>query len=165
MPSQTTDQSMTWLIFALMTVVCWGLYGVFLHSGQMGMADPVNGRYKAFLFVGIAYLITAVLGPVIMLMLNGASWTFSAKGMTWSLIAGIAGALGAFCVLLAFGAKGTPSVVMSIVFAGAPVVNAIVAFALHPPAGGFAAMRWQFLAGIALAALGGYLVTMYRPGN
>ncbi len=165
MPSQTTDQSMTWLIFALMTVVCWGLYGVFLHSGQMGMADPVNGRYKAFLFVGIAYLITAVLGPVLMLMLNGASWTFSAKGMTWSLIAGIAGALGAFCVLLAFGAKGTPSVVMSIVFAGAPVVNAIVAFALHPPAGGFAAMRWQFLAGIALAALGGYLVTMYRPGN
>ncbi len=165
MPSQTTDQSMTWLIFALMTVVCWGLYGVFLHSGQMGMADPVNGRYKAFLFVGIAYLITAVLGPVLMLLLNGASWTFSAKGMTWSLIAGIAGALGAFCVLLAFGAKGTPSVVMSIVFAGAPVVNAIVAFALHPPAGGFAAMRWQFLAGIALAALGGYLVTMYRPGN
>lgn len=165
MPAQTTDQSMTWLLFALMTVVCWGLYGVFLHSGQMGMADPVNGRYKAFLFVGIAYLITAVLGPVIMLLLNGASWTFSAKGMTWSLIAGIAGALGAFCVLLAFGAKGTPSVVMSIVFAGAPVVNAIVAFALHPPAGGFAAMRWQFLAGIALAALGGYLVTMYRPGN
>jgi drug/metabolite transporter (DMT)-like permease len=160
-----SDHSMTWLIFALMTVLCWGLYGVFLHSGQIGMADPVNGRYKAFLFVGIAYLITAVIGPVIVLLLNGASWTFSAKGMTWSLIAGIAGALGAFCVLLAFGAKGTPSVVMSIVFAGAPIVNAIVAVALHPPPGGFAALRWQFLAGIALAALGGYLVTRYRPGN
>ncbi len=165
MTSNPSDQSMTWLIFALMTVVCWGLYGVFLHSGQMGMADPVNGRYKAFLFVGIAYLVTAVLGPVIVLLVNGASWSFPAKGMTWSLIAGIAGALGAFCVLLAFGAKGTPSVVMSIVFAGAPVVNAIVAFAMHPPIGGFGAMRWQFLAGIALAAVGGYLVTMYRPGN
>ncbi len=165
MTSNHSDQSLTWLLFALMTVVCWGLYGVLLHSGQMGMADPVNGRYKAFLFVGIAYLITAVIGPVIMLLLNDASWTFSAKGMTWSLIAGIAGALGAFCVLLAFGAKGTPSVVMSIVFAGAPVVNAVVAFAMHAPAGGFRAMRWQFLAGIALAALGGYLVTRYRPGN
>ena len=165
MPAQSTDNSMTWLLFALMTVVCWGLYGVFLHSGQMGMADPVNGRYKAFLFVGLAYLITAVIGPVIVLLMNGASWTFSAKGMTWSLIAGIAGALGAFCVLLAFGAKGTPSVVMSIVFAGAPVVNAVVAFALHPPKGGLATMRWQFLAGIALAALGGYLVTKYRPGS
>lgn len=165
MPAQSTDHSMTWLLFALMTVVSWGLYGVFLHSGQMGMADPVNGRYKAFLFVGVAYLITAVVGPVIVLLANGASWSIPAKGMSWSLLAGTVGALGAFCVLLAFGAKGTPSVVMSIVFAGAPVVNAIVAFALHPPAGGFAAMRWQFLAGIALAALGGYLVTMYRPGN
>ncbi|NUO80840.1 hypothetical protein HUU05_12240 [candidate division KSB1 bacterium] len=156
---------MTWLLFALMTVVSWGLYGVFLHSGQMGMADPVNGRYKAFLFVGIAYLITAVVGPVIMLLISGASWSMPAKGMNWSLLAGVVGALGAFCVLLAFGAKGTPSVVMSIVFAGAPVVNAVVAFTMHPPSGGFRAMRWQFLAGIALAALGGYLVTRYRPGN
>ena len=44
--------SYSWLYFALGTVVTWGLYGIFLHMGQMGMADPVNGRYKAFLFVG-----------------------------------------------------------------------------------------------------------------
>ena len=42
---------MRWLIFALMTVVSWGLYGVFLHKGQILMADPVLGRYKAFFFV------------------------------------------------------------------------------------------------------------------
>jgi drug/metabolite transporter (DMT)-like permease len=161
----TSQPGMTWLIFALMTVVAWGLYGVLLHSGQMAMGDPVNGRYKAFLFVGIAYLITAVLGPAIILAVNGASWSIPAKGITWSLVAGIAGALGAFCVLLAFGAKGTPSVVMSIVFAGAPIVNAIVALSLHPPAGGFSALRWQFILGILLAALGGYLVTLYRPGS
>jgi len=164
MPDTNASQSgMTWLIFALMTVVSWGLYGVFLHSGQMGMSDPVNGRYKAFLFVGIAYLITAVVGPAIMLLANGATWSMPAKGMGWSLLAGTVGALGAFCVLLAFGAKGTPNVVMAIVFAGAPVVNAIVALALHPPAGGWGAMRWQFIAGILLAAFGGYLVTRYRP--
>jgi uncharacterized membrane protein len=161
--TNTSQPGMTWLIFALMTVFSWGLYGVFLHSGQMAMGDPVNGRYKAFLFVGIAYLITAVIGPAIILIANGASWTIPAKGMTWSLLAGIAGALGAFCVLLAFGAKGTPSVVMSIVFAGAPIVNAIVALALHPPAGGWSALRWQFIAGILLAALGGFLVTKYKP--
>ncbi|MCI0692341.1 hypothetical protein L0337_10110 [candidate division KSB1 bacterium] len=163
--ANASQPGMTWLIFALMTVLSWGLYGVFLHSGQMGMSDPINGRYKAFLFVGIAYLITAVVGPTIMLLANGASWSIPAKGMTWSLLAGILGALGAFCVLLAFGAKGTPSVVMSIVFAGAPIVNAIVALALHPPAGGWSALRWQFIAGILLAALGGYLVTLYRPGS
>ena len=33
---------MNWLFFAMMTVVSWGLYGVFLHKGQLGMGDAVN---------------------------------------------------------------------------------------------------------------------------
>lgn len=163
MGDPTQQPGMTWLIYALMTVASWGLYGVFLHSGQIGMADPVNGRYKAFLFVGIAYFITAVLAPLVLLAINGAVWTFPAKGMALSLIAGIVGAIGAFCVLLAFGAKGSPAVVMSIIFAGAPIVNAIVALSLHPPAGGWLALRWQFVLGIVLAAVGGMLVTLYKP--
>lgn len=157
--------SMTWLIYALMTVLSWGFYGVFLHTGQVNMADPVNGRYKAFLFVGLAYFVTAVLAPMLILIINNASWAFPAKGMAWSLLAGIVGAIGAFCVLLAFGAKGSPSVVMSIIFAGAPIVNAIVALSIHPPAGGWANLRWQFVTGILLAALGGCLVTLYKPGS
>ena len=72
-------------------------------------------------------------------------------------------AAGAFGVLLAFGARGTPPVVMSIVFAGAPVVNAVAALLLQPPAGGWRAVRWPFFAGILLAALGGCLVTLYKP--
>lgn len=155
---------LAWLVFALMTVGCWGLYGVFLHGGQAAMGDPANGRYKAFLFVGIAYFLTAVLAPLALLVARGASWSYPGRGMLWSLAAGLVGAAGAFCVLLAFGARGTPSVVMSIVFAGAPVVNAVVALAMHPPAGGLRAVRWPFVAGILLAALGGCLVTLYRPG-
>lgn len=159
----TSVASMGWLIYALTTVVAWGLYGVLLHGGQTSMADPVNGRYKAFLFVGLAYFLTAVVAPLAVLLWNGASWTFPARGMSWSLLAGVAGAVGAFSVLLAFGARGSPAVVMSIVFAGAPVVNALCAIAMHPPAGGRASLRWQFVAGIGLAALGGCLVTLYRP--
>jgi len=155
---------MTWLIWALLTVVTWGVYGVLLHAGQVAMGDPVNGRYKAFLFVGIAYFVTAVVAPLVVLQVNGATWVFPARAAWLSLLAGIVGAAGAFGVLLAFGAKGSPTVVMSIVFAGAPVVNAFTALALHPPAGGFAALRWQFMLGIALAALGGCLVTLYKPG-
>lgn len=154
---------MSWLVFALMTVVSWGLYGAFLHTGQLGMADPVNGRYKAFLFVGLAYFLTAVLAPLIVLKLQGATWVFPAKGAAWSLIAGIVGATGAFCVLLAFGAKGTPPVVMSIVFGGAPLVNALYSLTLHPPQGGWGGIRWQFYAGMLLVALGGVLVTLYKP--
>jgi drug/metabolite transporter (DMT)-like permease len=155
---------MNWLLYALMTVASWGVYGIFLHSGQMGMKDTVNGRYKAFLFVGLAYFLTAVLAPLVVLLIRGADWNYPKGGMLWSLIAGIAGAVGAFCVLLAFGAKGTPAVVMSIVFAGAPVVNAVVALLQHPPSGGFGSIKPQFFLGIILAALGGCLVTLYKPG-
>jgi drug/metabolite transporter (DMT)-like permease len=155
---------MTWLLFALLTVVTWGVYGVLLHTGVVGMGDPANGRIKAFLFVGLAYFVTAVVGPLVLLATNGASWSFPARGVWWSLIAGIAGAVGALCVLLAFGSRGSPAVVMSIVFAGAPIVNAFTAIAMHPPAGGLSALRWQFVLGILLAAAGGYLVVSYKPG-
>lgn len=165
MPPSTSAQApgMTWLIFTLMTVFSWGVYGVFLHTGQVGMQDPVNGRYKAFLFVGLAYFLVAVIGPFLMLVLSGADWKYPVAGMSWSLIAGVMGAIGAFCVLLAFGAKGAPTVVMAIVFAGAPVVNAIVSLCQHPPAGGWGGISWKFWCGILLAAAGGCMVSLNKP--
>jgi drug/metabolite transporter (DMT)-like permease len=162
-PTQTGQAGSAWLLFSLLTVVSWGVYGVFLHTGTLGMSDPVNGRLKAFLFVGIAYFLTAVLAPLGILAAKGATWSFPSKGLWWSLIAGIVGAIGALGVLLAFGAKGTPAVVMSIVFAGAPVVNALVGILMHPPQGGLGSIKPQFYAGIALAAIGGCLVSYYKP--
>ena len=154
---------MNWLFYALLTVLTWGLYGVYLHSGQLAMGDPINGRYKAFLFVGIAYFIIAVLAPLAVLKFNGADFNFPGKGIWLSLFAGALGAIGAFGILLAFGAKGTPTVVMAIVFAAAPIVNAIAATLMHPPKGGFGGIAWQFYAGIVLAAAGGCLVSFYKP--
>lgn len=164
----TQKPTMTWLFFAFLTVFTWGVYGIFLHTGQMGMGDPVNGRYKAFLFVGIAYFLTAVLAPLAVLKMNGATWSFPATGAWWSLIAGIVGAIGAFGVLLAFGAAPKPvtsyvPVIMSIIFAGAPIVNALVSLIKDPPEGGWGVITWQFWLGIALAAVGGCLVTLYKP--
>lgn len=154
-----------WLVFSLATVLSWGLYGFLLHLGQLGMADPANGRIKAFLCVGVAYVLVAVLAPLAILMSAKASWDFPAKGLTLSILAGVAGAIGALCVLLAFGAKGNPAVVMSIVFAGAPVVNALVALIAHPPEGGWSTLKPQFVVGILLAAVGGLLVMRYRPAT
>jgi len=149
-----------WLAFALMTVAAWGTYGVLLHKGATGMAGDPNARYKAYLFVGIAYFITAVIAPLVILLAKGATWDFSRGLMGWSLVAGTAGAIGAFCVLLAFGAKGSPAVVMSIVFAGAPIVNALIVITLAQT---WANLRWQFILGVVLAAVGGSLVTLYKP--
>src|SRR5881296_686424 len=125
--ANSDSPGLAWLAFAFLTVVSWGVYGAFLHTGQVTMQDPVNGRYKAFLFVGIAYFLTAVLAPLLVLLTKGAAFRgYTSGGSWWSLIAGMAGAIGAFGVLLAFGAKGKPPEVMAIVFAGAPVVNALV---------------------------------------
>jgi len=165
MSASAASPSSAWLLLSLLTVASWGVYGVFLHTGQVAMGDPINGRYKAFLFVGIAYFLTAVLAPLALLLLKGAAFSgYTVKGAAWSLVAGIVGAVGAFGVLLAFGAGGRPAAVMSIIFAGAPVVNAVYALALHPPAGGWGSVRPQFYLGILLAALGGCLVSYYKPG-
>ncbi len=157
---------MNWLIYALLTVACWGVYGILLHTGTIAIGDPVNGRLKAFLVVGLAYFLVAVLAPMIILAIKGSSfafWKYPVRGFSWSLLAGTAGAIGALGVLLAFGAKGTPPVVMSIVFAGAPIVNAVVAIVLHPPAGGWGSIKPQFFLGILLAAAGAAMVSYYKP--
>src|SRR5258706_12771001 len=133
---------MNWLVFALMTVLSWGVYGVFLHTGQTQMkppgvenADPSVLRYKAFLFVGIAYFLVAVLAPLALLATKGAAFSgYTNKGMGWSLVAGIVGAIGAVGVVLAFRAGGTPPVVVCIVFAGAPIRNERFFFCESPPA-------------------------------
>ncbi len=150
----------SWQTWVAMTVMCWGLYGIFLHNGAVGMADPEHGRVKAFLFVGLAYFLVAVLAPLALLTLQGATLTFSAGGAAWSLIAGTVGAIGAFGVLLAFGNGGTPAVVMTLIFAGAPIVNALVAVT---KGGLWGELRWQFVVGILLAVVGAGLVTRFKP--
>src|SRR5205809_6285850 len=110
MTNANSDQSsMTWLAFAFLTVVSWGVYGVLLHKGQTlmksetGPVDPSLLRYKAFLFVGVAYFLVAILAPLILLMGKGEAFTgYTRDGIVWSLVAGVAGAVGASGVLLGF---------------------------------------------------------------
>lgn len=154
------DSSNTWLAFAMISVLFWGSYGLLLHFGRHGMGKGPDGLFKAYFFVGIAYFLVAVLAPALMLLLRRSDWSFPGSGMGFSLLAGTAGAIGAFGVLLAFGAKGPPSVVMSIIFAGAPIINAVVSLTVL---GGWGGVRWPFMLGILLAATGGALVTLFKP--
>src|SRR5215204_4069919 len=144
---------MNWLIFALMTVVSWGVYGVLLHKarGNMPMGEEApHAGLKAFLFVCIAYALIGLAAAAV-LKLRGSNWSFSGGGIKWSLIAGAAGAVGAFTLVLALGAaaqiyKGAAAAaVMPIVFGGAPIVNTILAMSLHPPEGGLKAIPVPFI--------------------
>lgn len=176
----------TWLIYALLTVLSWGVYGILLHKGRSFMPggdgaptpETANAALKAFLLVGVAYFVVAVVGPMIVLWQRKTDWSFTSGGISWSFIAGTAGAVGAFTLVLALGAAAMPlikggggfgpaaaSAVMPIVFAGAPIVNTVVAMLLHPPAGGFRALPWQFVVGILLASGGAFLVAKYAPTN
>jgi uncharacterized membrane protein YfcA len=79
------------------------------------------------------------------------------------LIAGTLGAIGALGVLLAFGKMPSPAyvpVIMSVIFAGAPIVNAIVSTTKE---GNWPHVKLPFILGISLAALGGYLATKHAP--
>jgi len=42
-------------------------------------------------------------------------------------------------------------------------LNAIYSLMLHPPAGGWQKLPWPFVLGIVLAAIGGCLVSLYKP--
>lgn len=164
---------MTWLTFALLTVLSWGVYGVILHKGRgympMGAETPHAGL-KAFLFVCIAYALIGLVSALVLKM-RGSEWSFTSTGISWSLVAGIAGALGALTLVLALGAaapiyKGAAAAaVMPIVFAGAPVVNTITAMIIHPPEGGLKALPLPFIAGCLLAVGGAFLVAKYAPSN
>ena len=154
---------MAWLIFTLIAMTSVGFLGVFTHTGQRGMEDPDNGRYKALLFAGIGYSLVAIVGSGSMLVANGAEWNFPMKGLGLAALVGLAIVVVMLSNLLAFAARGAPVVVMSIGSAGAPVVNAIIALALFPVSPG--SLRWEFILGIAAATIGGYMVTVYRPGT
>ena len=165
----------TALLYALGTVVCWGLYSVLLHKGSMLMSagapgDMTGARMKAFLMVGIAYLVVGIVGPVLNMKARGIPMTadaFPMGGVTWSLLAGLAGAVGAYFLLMGLSSGKGPVeskmlvlLVPAIVFAGAPIVNAIVALTKD---GLWGYTPWQFYAGILLASGGVALVMKYRP--
>jgi hypothetical protein len=164
---------MAWLFYALMTVLSWGVYGVILHKARgympMGSEAP-HASLKAFLFVCIAYALIGVVSAV-MLKVRGSSYALTGTGIQWSLIAGTAGAVGAFTLVLALGAaspiyKGAAAAaVMPIVFAGAPVVNTVVAMLLHPPEGGFRSLPMPFILGCVLAVAGAFMVAKFAPSN
>ena len=89
---------MKWVPYAMVTVLTWGLYGAFLAKGADGFA---HDRIKAFLFVGVAYFLVAVLVPVVLIAINGSGFDFASDGIKWSLFAGTLGAIGALTVLFA----------------------------------------------------------------
>ena len=162
-----------WQAFVLGTVLAWGVYVPVLHEGQseLGEGKPSAGSVRAFLCVGLAYVLTAVVIPLGLIALDLAGGEklsfargdgFNWSGISFATLGGVAGAVGALGIILAIKSGGKPLYIVPLVFAGAPIVSSIVSLLWHPPEEG--APDWKFFAGIILAALGAGLV-LYSKGE
>ena len=147
-----------WQIFVLGAVLSWGSYVPLMHHGQSLLK---GGALKAFLCVGMAYFMTAVVVPLVLLQgVKMEPWEFTPGGTTFAFVGGIAGAAGALCVILALKSGGTPLYVAPLVFAGAPIVNVIISMLWHRPKS--MPEPWFYL-GLVLAAAGAGLVLRFKP--
>lgn len=147
---------MVWIVFVIGAVLSWGAYGALLYQGQTALGNPL----KALLCVGVAYFLIGVLVPVAGLSAQGGLSNFNTTGLITATIAGALGAAGAACIIWAFKTGGLPQYVMPLVFGGAPIVNVLLAMALHPPK---AAINPLLYLGFALASIGAGMVLYFRP--
>lgn len=123
--------------------------------------DTPKGPIRAFLFVGLAYFLVAVIVPGLLLIFAKTEpLEFPGRAMGISTLAGVFGALGALGIILALINGGSPQVVPPLVFAGAPIMSVFVNMMLHTPT---STPDWRFYGGILLAAGGAALVLKYKP--
>ena len=146
-----------WLPFVLLTVLSWGTYIPTLHKGQLALG---GSGVHAFMMVGVAYLMVAIMVPGTMIARAGTWSVFTGNGVAFTIAAGTLGALGALGIVFALVNGGRPNVVPPLVFAGAPVVSVFVAMLYNPPQNMPSPI---FFLGILMAAAGAGLVLAYRP--
>src|SRR5437867_12913255 len=94
-----------WWCFVLGAVMSWGVYVPVLHEGQrlLTTKEAGSGALRAFLCVGLAYFLTAVVVPLALMwfdLLGARQGEFNGSGTTFATLGGIAGAAGALCIIL-----------------------------------------------------------------
>src|SRR5438552_9430365 len=129
---QFMDKQM-WLVYAALAGICWGTYVPFVQQGIQGLG---RNALASFLCVGVAYFLIAVLYPVGMFVSGEKTPDWNLYGISMATLAGVAGALGALCVILAnraavdaYGpaqAANYRLYIGPVIFALAPVLNAVV---------------------------------------
>jgi drug/metabolite transporter (DMT)-like permease len=108
----------------------------------------------------LAYLGLAIIMPAVILGTQGdlaQGWKF--RGVSWSLIAGCAGAFGALGIIIAMTSGGKPIYVMPLVFGCAPVVNVFLSMFMSETE----RPTPMFYSGIILVSLGAAMVFIFQP--
>jgi hypothetical protein len=151
-------------LFVLGAALSWGVYAPLVHRG----ATQLQSNLRAFLFVGVAYFIVAVVLPLVMIFVFNwdptarAAPNFAPTPVMWGLAAGLAGAVGALCLIFALTNAGGAIYVAPLVFGGAPIVNTFATLYIFS-SGKTAPPDWRFLTGIGLAVVGAAMVMIFKP--
>src|SRR5258706_74026 len=138
----------TWLFFVVGAVLSWGAYVVTIDHGRTKLAEGLPRTHmavaamRAFLFIGLAYFVLAVVVPGFYLMMHkpptGQDPGYKLPGSVLSTVAGILGAAGALCIVFAVGAGRRQGVSPAVVgvpgFAVGPIGNVCFCMILAPPA-------------------------------
>lgn len=155
------------LLFIAGAALSWGVYVPTVHNAQIALKSPL----RAFLFVGVAYFLTAVIIPAIFVFLlnydptvkPGNTPNFNFVPCMIGLAGGILGAAGALCIIFAVANGGNPLYVAPLVFAGAPIINTIATITYFNPAKTLP--DWRFFMGLLMAAIGAALVMIFKPAT
>lgn len=164
-----------WLLVATFVAgaaLSWGVYVPLVHLAT----TKIGSNLRAFLMVGVAYFLVAVLVPSLFIFVLKSDPTakpnvnWATGSLLWGLLAGVAGAVGALCVIFATRDASIltnkitgPLLVAPLVFAGAPIINTIASMTIFAHGQKLPAPAPQFYAGLVIAALGMVMVMVYKP--
>ncbi|QJW97359.1 hypothetical protein [Frigoriglobus tundricola] len=94
-----------WWGYVLLAGLAWGTYvPIIFYGGTELTTRPgtIGGRLASILCVGVAYFVLGVVIPVVLMSLrDDAQPEWKTNGLIFSALAGIAGAVGAICVIFA----------------------------------------------------------------
>src|SRR5919202_1790416 len=94
-------ESRLWLVYVALAGLAWGTYVPLIFYGGNELGGKAGARLMAILCVGVAYFVIAVLFPLFMFF-RGEEWPkMTTTGLVFSGLAGVAGAVGALCVIFA----------------------------------------------------------------
>src|SRR5438477_3982451 len=166
-----------WVLWVLLAGLSWGTYVPLIFYGGSELGGKPGSRILAILCVGIAYFVIAVLFPLYLFLSGREQWPdMKTTGLVFAGLAGVAGAVGALCVVFAskaaVDAARTANLppatfrlyIAPLIFGLAPVVNTLVSLVWHPKPdqpfhfGLEDLPGWKLWLGIVLVGMGAFLV-------
>ena len=169
-------ESRMWIVYVALAGLAWGTYVPFIFYGGNELGGKGGARLMAILCVGLAYFLIAVLFPMYMFLSGQEKWPdMKTTGLVFSGLAGVAGAVGALCVI--FASKSATQAardaglepaayrmyIAPLIFGVAPVINTLLSSVWHPRPGApfhfeLHLPGWKLWVGIVLVGLGAALV-------